>query len=224
MFKRLLCIICGLLLLASCAKPPVETLADTQQVVAQAYASGASELAPEQYRIASEALHEAELSILAGRHKKANQRLELARRYSEQALSITELRKKLRLEEQQRRFAEEQARLEAERLKAERLAKLAEPKVPPTPVTSSRPPRPTQQTPLVDQVEVLDGEDLAMIAARNEVYGDDLLWPLIYKANRDQIKDPRQIFPGQTLVVPRDKSLDEQEEAREEARALQLFD
>ena len=76
---------------------------------------------------------------------------------------------------------------------------------------------------LVDQVEVGEAENLQMIAARPEVYNDGLLWPLIYKANRDQIKDPKEIFPGQILQVPRDKTPEEIEEAREEATALQLF-
>ncbi len=224
MFQRLLIIVCGLLLLVSCAKPPVKDLDGTRQIVAQAYASGASELAPEQYRIASDALHEAELLILAGRHKKANQRLELARRYGSQALSLATQEKKILFEAQQRKLEEERARAEAERLKAEELAKLTEPPAPKKPVSPRPPLRQEPEPKLLNQVEVLDGEDLAMVAARDEVYGDELLWPLIYKANRDQIKDPRQVFPGQTLIVPRDKTQAEQEEAREEARALQLFD
>ena len=34
------------------------------------------------------------------------------------------------------------------------------------------------------------------------VYKDAKLWPLIYKANRNIIKDPDLIFPGQKLVIP----------------------
>jgi nucleoid-associated protein YgaU len=34
------------------------------------------------------------------------------------------------------------------------------------------------------------------------VYKDARLWPLIYVANKDRIKDPDLIFPGQKLVVP----------------------
>ena len=34
------------------------------------------------------------------------------------------------------------------------------------------------------------------------VYKDARLWPLIYVANKDQIKDPDLIFPGQKLIVP----------------------
>ncbi|MBN2038644.1 MAG: DUF4398 domain-containing protein [Spirochaetes bacterium] len=34
------------------------------------------------------------------------------------------------------------------------------------------------------------------------LYKDARLWPLIYMANRDQIKDPDLIFPGQKLLIP----------------------
>ncbi len=34
------------------------------------------------------------------------------------------------------------------------------------------------------------------------IYKDAKLWPLIYVANRNQIKDPDLIFPGQKLVIP----------------------
>ena len=34
------------------------------------------------------------------------------------------------------------------------------------------------------------------------VYKDARLWPLIYIANKDQIKDPDLIFPGQKFIVP----------------------
>ena len=76
----------------------------------------------------------------------------------------------------------------------------------------------------LDKVQVRSGENLAAIAAREDVYGDALLWPLLYKANRDQIKDPKEIFVGQTLIIPRDKSRADTEAARQEAQDLGLFD
>lgn len=33
-------------------------------------------------------------------------------------------------------------------------------------------------------------------------YGDGSLWPLIYEANKDQIANPRKIYPKQELVIP----------------------
>ena len=47
------------------------------------------------------------------------------------------------------------------------------------------------------------GETLPQIAARTEIYNDSSLWPLIYWANRDQIRDPKQLWPGQILKIPR---------------------
>jgi nucleoid-associated protein YgaU len=47
------------------------------------------------------------------------------------------------------------------------------------------------------------GETLPQIAGRTEIYNDASLWPLIYRANRDQIRDPKQLWPGQVLTIPR---------------------
>lgn len=68
-----------------------------------------------------------------------------------------------------------------------------------------------------------NGETLWSIAARSNIYADALLWPLLYQANRDQIRDPRQIYPGQTLSIPRNASEAQKEEAREVARRSKIF-
>ena len=47
---------------------------------------------------------------------------------------------------------------------------------------------------------VQPGESLWQIAAA--VAGDPTLWPLLYRANRDQIKDPSLLYPGQRLTIP----------------------
>lgn len=70
---------------------------------------------------------------------------------------------------------------------------------------------------------IMAGESLFTIAGKKKVYGDALLWPLIYKANRDQIKDPQQIYPGQRLTIPRDVSEQEMEAARNTARESTIF-
>jgi nucleoid-associated protein YgaU len=57
-------------------------------------------------------------------------------------------------------------------------------------------------------------ETLPQIAARTEIYNDSSLWPLIYRANRDQIRDPKQLWPGQVLKIPRHFSRDEALEAK----------
>jgi nucleoid-associated protein YgaU len=47
---------------------------------------------------------------------------------------------------------------------------------------------------------VVNGDSLSKIAKRE--YGDANQWHRIYEANRDIIKDPDLIYPGQELKVP----------------------
>jgi nucleoid-associated protein YgaU len=47
---------------------------------------------------------------------------------------------------------------------------------------------------------VTKGDSLSAIAKRE--YGDVKEWRRIYDANRDIIKDPDLIYPGQTLRLP----------------------
>lgn len=70
---------------------------------------------------------------------------------------------------------------------------------------------------------VSEGELLWSIAKRADVYGDPFLWPLLYQANRDQIKDPRKIYAGQTLTIPRNVSDEEREKARNLAKKSDIF-
>jgi len=50
---------------------------------------------------------------------------------------------------------------------------------------------------------VKKGDCLWFIAGYPEIYGNPLLWPKIYEANRDKIKDPDLIYPGQVFIIPR---------------------
>ncbi len=52
--------------------------------------------------------------------------------------------------------------------------------------------------PLVHQVR--SGESLWSIAELR--LGNSRLWPLVYRANRDQIMDPARLFVGQRLNIP----------------------
>jgi hypothetical protein len=71
---------------------------------------------------------------------------------------------------------------------------------------------------------VKDGDKLQIIAARKEIYNDLYQWPLIYKANRDQIRDPQILFVGQQLVIPRNVTIEEVREARRQAGAEAPYD
>jgi nucleoid-associated protein YgaU len=53
---------------------------------------------------------------------------------------------------------------------------------------------------------VVEGNNLWGISCKEEVYNVPEQWPLIYKANLDQIKDADLIYPGQVLTIPRDSS------------------
>jgi nucleoid-associated protein YgaU len=47
---------------------------------------------------------------------------------------------------------------------------------------------------------VKSGDSLSKIAQRE--YGKASAWPTIYEANKDILKDPDKIFPGQKLKIP----------------------
>ncbi len=49
---------------------------------------------------------------------------------------------------------------------------------------------------------VVRGDHLWGIAMKQEHYGNPFAWPVIYKANREQIKDPDLIYPNQVFKVP----------------------
>jgi nucleoid-associated protein YgaU len=66
---------------------------------------------------------------------------------------------------------------------------------------------------------VKKGETLADISAKKLVYGDPYLWPILYKANRDQIRDPHFIFAGQQLSIPRELTQEDLYVARRQAGA-----
>jgi nucleoid-associated protein YgaU len=71
-----------------------------------------------------------------------------------------------------------------------------------------------REKPLPAYHTVMHGETLPQIAGELEVYSDQTLWPLLYRANRDQIRDPGHIRPGQVLRIPRNVSREEIVEAR----------
>jgi len=52
------------------------------------------------------------------------------------------------------------------------------------------------------QYTVTRGDCLWNIAKKNEHYGNGFAWPVIYQANRDQIKNPDLIFPNQNFKIP----------------------
>jgi len=83
--------------------------------------------------------------------------------------------------------------------------------------------QPVQPAAAIRQYRVKGGENLYTISSHPFIYADGMLWPLIYRANRDQIKNPRQIYPGQILNIPRDISEPDKEQARTKAKESPVF-
>jgi len=61
--------------------------------------------------------------------------------------------------------------------------------------STAPPPKTADQT-----YTVVKGDSLSKIAKR--FYGDAQQWRKIYEANKDQIKNPDLIYPGQTFNIP----------------------
>ncbi len=66
---------------------------------------------------------------------------------------------------------------------------------------------------------VVKGECLWWIAEYQQIYNDPFMWPLIFKANRDQINNPDLIYPNQVFQIPRAYQLAEVKESRRTAGA-----
>ena len=54
-----------------------------------------------------------------------------------------------------------------------------------------------------DSYTVVKGDYLSKIAGYSFIYDDYTKWPIIYRANRDVIKDPNLIYPNQVIKIPR---------------------
>lgn len=149
------------------------------------------------YRLA---LQKAEILQMGMRNLKQRQAEAERRRIVEEAA-------RLREEQLMREAAEAELRLRAQELKiAEAAAKVV--------VTTRKPHARDVALPQPASYTVRRGETLPQIAGRFEIYNDSLLWPLIYRANRDQIRDPKRLWPGQVLIIPRHLNRDDVVEAR----------
>lgn len=222
MTRNLLVLILFSTLFGGCAKPPRQELQTARLAVAQAYAADAHHLASAEYQAASTALRDGEDLMRRGEYDLARETLPFAEEHARRAAE---------------KAREEKTALELRKLREKQVKELASAPKPapvkkppaaakkpePPPVREASPPSPPPAPPLPTNYTVAAGETLWTIAARKDVYVDALLWPLLYKANRDQIKDPRQIYPGQVLSIPRDHSPEEKEEARETARTSDIF-
>jgi nucleoid-associated protein YgaU len=222
-----------LLNLSACATQPPRYHTEAADVLGRLRKQGAQNLFPaelkstvESYILAESLLNEKEykdaekyflLTYQKGMLLERETAAELKRR--REAERLVELARKAELQrlaqEEERRLA--QARAEAEaKAEAEALARREAVEA------ERRKAKAVKERPLVSSYTVKRGESLPLIAVQPEVYGDRNLWPLIYRANRDQISDPRHIWPGQVLRIPRHLGRDDIYEARRYAQERPL--
>ncbi|MBE0574892.1 MAG: LysM peptidoglycan-binding domain-containing protein [Desulfuromonadales bacterium] len=206
-------------LLSACAKPPYQELDAAEYMVGRAYAMQAMEFAPTEFQSAKDALADARKALQKADYGEALDSLEFSLKHSRRALVLTEESKAKRArEEAQRALEEEKARQAA---LEETPPQEVKPQVQPPPPPPK--PAPKQKAAPLTSYTVSEEETLWTISAQPQVYNEGLLWPLLYQANRDQIKDPRQIFPGQTLSIRRDMTEKDLDDARQRARESDIF-
>jgi nucleoid-associated protein YgaU len=218
------------LFLTGCATPESRFRSDAVKLMGEVGQVDYRSRFPDRHQQMQETLQQGEKLFQTGEVTQADQYFEaVIRQGAELQRSLTE--QLVREEAEQRLRAairQEEERLAAIRQEEERLAAIRQEEeqkalmkvqraVPqPSPVTVEKEPsRPATYT-------VKRGETLPQIAARPMIYGDPSLWPLIYRANRDQIRDPRRLWPGQILRIPRNAGKDEMAEARRFAQEKQM--
>ena len=209
------------LLTTACAKPPVQDYEAAEYILARAYHLKAPEFAATEYLAAQSAMDDARRLMASRDYAEATESLDFARQHARRAIELaTETQQRLADEAEAQRRAE----AEAARIAAEQARKDAEQRKTATRAKTPPPPqKPAPEPTLLNDYTVGEGEALWTISALKAVYADALLWPLLYQANRDQIKDPRQIYPGQVLSIPRGQTPEALEEARQKARESGIY-
>ena len=218
--RQVVCILLLCALLAACSASMPSWRSKTAQIVDVLGSHDVPVIFPQEYLSLLETFEHGEaLYHVREDDKNADIYYQLAFQKAEMLQAEADRYKKRLSAEKQQRIAELAAKAEEEqlmraaaeaeiKLRAQELARSAEsvltvqklPKNPP-------PPLPTSYT-------VRRGETLPQISARTEIYNDSTLWPIIYRSNRDQIRDPKRLWPGQVLVIPRNFSRDEAVGAR----------
>ncbi|GEM_PF-1006549 len=69
---------------------------------------------------------------------------------------------------------------------------------------------------------VIKGDNLWNISKDTRVFADPFLWPLIYKTNREKIKDPDLIFPEQIFELPVQADEQQKKEAVSDAKKYKV--
>jgi len=212
------------LLLAACSSPAPTWRSRVMVLVADLGRHDASKFFPHEYRNLLETFEHGEAVLHVNEDdEEADSYYLLALQKGELLRAELRLARERKAKEERIRKAEEKARIEEERLlkdaiMAEERLRVQEHSKKVADESRSGSTRGWNQT--KDQAAfpvtytVRRGETLPQIAARSEIYNDATLWPIIYRVNRDQIRDPKQLWPGQSLKIPRNFSRDEANEAK----------
>ncbi len=203
-----------LTLLQACAPLPRQELDASDYLLKRAEEAQAALYAADDYQAARSAHQEALDLIEAGRYRRAAESLAVSRRYALSAFTASTAAREREAEEAEVRRRTEEARRQAEAAAQHKAEEEARRRA----EVEAR-----KAAERLAEYRVTAQDTLASIAALPGVYGDPLLWPLLYQGNRDQIKDPAQIFPGQTLHIPRGQLPGDLELARQKAREAGLF-
>ncbi len=211
-------------LLVSCAAPAPTWRMQAAKLVDKLNRQDAPKLLSQEYQNLLETYEHGEAVLFVQKNdRKADEFYLMTLQKGSVLLRDLKTLKEERLAEERRRAAKEAARAEEERLAREAAEAVERQRLleqrraaeeaaahaarSSAPVRESAPSQPATYT-------VRRGETLPQIAARGEIYNDSSLWPLIYRANRDQIRDPKRLWPGQSLRIPRRFTREEALEAK----------
>lgn len=225
MGRHAVCILLISMLLAACSASVPTWRGKVEPLIDDLDRQGALTYYPQEFRSLQETFEHGDAVLhVRSDHKEADVYYQLA--YQKAELLRSEIQTlKLKIAEDERQQAllhaarEEEARLMKQALEAElRLREMeaqkaeADEKNAKSPQKVNLPKEPPQK--LLSAYTVRRGETLPQIAGRAEIYNDSSLWPIIYRANRDQIRDPKRLWPGQVLSIPRQFSREDALEAK----------
>lgn len=212
-------VVMGMILSGCVSSTLPKDVNDSRELSTRIVQAGGSAYLAEEYEDFARLLGEGELMVKEGRIEDSAPLFTLARLKGELLLE--------RIPQEKRRLgqvAREEALLRQEKVAGEeqRSARAKEQAGDALPAIESVRRQSREKAPVAFYT-VRKGDDLAAISARPDIFHDPSLWPLIYRANRDQVNDPRRLSDGQVLRIPRNLSREEFSEARRYARKTPLF-
>lgn len=90
-------------------------------------------------------------------------------------------------------------------------------------VPKQAPEKPVVQKKAASHYTVANHDTLWGIAGKSDIYGDNFQWPLIFKANRDSIKDPDLIYPKQDFMIEKEVADEDVAQAKKLASKTPKF-